>query len=70
MTKVKQYKVTCNSCGHQFPALYMFSTNSFMPKSSEEEKQKRKEFWEKNGVCPKCGIRNEVTSNLPEWEKF
>jgi hypothetical protein len=37
-----------------------------MSKPSEEEKQRIEEFQNKNGVCPKCGTKNEVTTDLPE----
>ncbi|MGI5841231.1 MAG: hypothetical protein ACOX6N_03380 [Patescibacteria group bacterium] len=60
MTKIKQYEITCVNCGHKFSASAMLSTNSFMPQPTEEQKQKAEEFWENNGVCPKCGYKNEI----------
>ena len=67
MTKVKTVEVTCSSCGNKFPALEWYSVSSFI-KLTPEKEQKSKEAREKNGVCPKCGTKNEILPNLPKWE--
>lgn len=59
MTKAIQHKVTCASCGFEFPALVIYSTISVLPSPGKLDE---------NGVCPECNTKNEVSVSLPRWE--
>jgi ribosomal protein S27AE len=64
MTDVVQKKVICSSCGKVYPGLLYLSLGNM---ATEEERQKMDSGEINISICPKCGNKNEITDNLPQW---